>query len=313
MNLDDLLKEPGSSPAWRDQRRKLLGFAIAAAVGVAAVAAGIFTFQRFHHAREPAADPQLVQLMKMRQQTEQLQQEIEQLRAAKSSGAPRSSGRTPVSAGPPSGSFQGDPGQGFTSVAPVRRGNYIPTGAVFLAQLITPIKTSVQKTFVMAETTHEFRMDQKRLIPAHSRLIGRSRLDPILKGVIVEFDLLVLPNGIETSLSGLALSRNALPEIEGLYFSDRLQNYSTALAFGFLSGFADAARERQTTIFGSQPDITLGNQVLGGLSTASFQVADEILRDIRERAIEYVVVPAGERVFVALTRRYEMNQEEPPK
>ena len=105
----------------------------------------------------------------------------------------------------------------------------------------------------------------------------------------------------------MALSRNALPELEGMYFSDDLQNYGTALAFGFLGGFSEASRERETTIFGLQPQANLSNQVLSGISTASFQVAEEILRDIRNRAVEYVVVPAGENIFVALTSRYEMS------
>ena len=186
---------------------------------------------------------------------------------------------------------------------------YIPTGAVFLAQLITPIKTSVERTFVMAETTREFRMDMKRRIPKGSRLIGRSHLNPILKGVVVEFETLVFPSGVETGISGLALSRNALPEIDGLYFSDKLETYGTALAFGFLGGFANASRSREGTIYGSIPEPNLTNDVLAGVSSASFQVAEDILRDVRERSVEYVVVPAGEQIFVALTRRYELNQE----
>ena len=165
----------------------------------------------------------------------------------------------------------------------------------------------------MAEVTEEYRMDSKRRIPKGSRLIGRSRLNSVLKSVIVEFETLVLPEGIETSIAGMALSRNALPEIEGLYFSNRNVTYGTALAFGFLSGYADSARSRQLTFYGAVPEVSVENQVLGGLSAASFQVANEILQDIRARAIEYVVVPAGERVFVALTRRYEMNQKEAKK
>ncbi len=93
------------------------------------------------------------------------------------------------------------------------------------------------------------------------------------------------------------------------YFSDKLVNYGTALAFGFLSGFADAGRERQITAIGSQPEVSVSNQVLSGLSTASFQVANQILNDIRANSIEYVVVPAGEAIFVVLTRRYDIAME----
>jgi hypothetical protein len=202
-----------------------------------------------------------------------------------------------------------EPGDGFTTLNHAKSDVYIPTGAVFQAQLLTPIKTSVEKSFVMAETTNEYRMDMKRKISRGSRLIGRSHFDPILKGVVVEFSLLVSPAGIESPLSGLALSRNALPEIDGLYFSDKLVNYGTALAFGFLSGFADAGRTREFTALGTQPEVSVSNQVLSGLSVASFQVANQILNDIRAHSIEYVVVPAGEPVFVVLTRRYDISQE----
>ena len=160
----------------------------------------------------------------------------------------------------------------------------------------------------MAETTHEFRMDSERSIPKGSRLIGRSGLNPVMKSVTVEFQTLVLPNGIETKLNSIALSRNALPQIEGLYFSDDLKNYGVALAFGFLSGFSDAGRVDQVTAFGPRPTATLSNQVLAGLSTASFQVAEDILRDVRNQALEYIVVPAGKPIFVALTQRYNIKQ-----
>lgn len=313
MSLDELLKDADPSSRWGIEKRKLrrLGLAVLGVAIVFVSAAGmIFLIRKTVPTRAPADESEdLARLMSMRVETERLQNQIEEMRTAKPS---HSSRRAVAGSGANKGLVLNyDPGEGFATVTPDKSELYIPTGAVFQARLITPIKTSVQRTFVMAETTNEFRMDMKRRIPARSRLIGRSRLDPVLKGVVVEFETLVLPNGIETSLSGLALSRNALPEIEGLYFSNDLQNYGAALAFGFLSGFAGGARDREPTIFGSQPEVSLGNQVLAGLSTASFQVAEDILSDIRNRSIEYVVVPAGERVFVALVRRYDLRTGRP--
>lgn len=335
MSLEDLLKEPTSSSVWRTQRRSLIQIifgistiSIALIIGAVLVLKyrenGIKT-QKAQDIKKAQEVSLLAELMRLKAEAVQLQGEIEGLRQTAMSpagqvespsspggkGGLKESGVRKAYAGPDNTSVKVldiDPGEGFTKVNVENRNYYIPTGAVFQARLITPIKTSVSKTFVLAETTSEYRMDMKRRIPKGSRLIGRAGLNPVLKGVVVEFDTLVLPSGIETRLAGLALSRNALPELDGLYFSDDLQNYGTALAFGFLSGFADASRERESTVYGLQPKHDLSNQVLSGISTASFQVAEEILRDIRNRAIEYVVVPAGERVFVALTSRYELSE-----
>lgn len=306
MSLEELLKDRGSSSAWSAQYKNLAKFGLVCAViAVLATAVG-FALWRFRPSRTPPSASKagseeaahLERLMRLRAESDQLRRSLPAVRepAGIASGSGRQ-GRSAVI-------VSYDPGDGFTELDTRARDIYIPTGAVFQAQLITPIKTSVEKTFVMAETRNEYRMDMRRRIPLGSRLIGRSHFDPLLKGVVVEFDTVVFPNGIESSISALALSSNALPELEGLYFSNKLVNYGTALAFGFLSGFADAGRERQITALGPVPTASVGNQVLAGLSTASFQVANQILSDIRNSSVEYVVVPAGEQVFVVLTRRY---------
>lgn len=187
---------------------------------------------------------------------------------------------------------------------------YVPTGSVFRAKLLTPIKTSVRESFVLAETIADYQLDSDRKILKNSRLVGSARLNPVLKGVIVRFDRIVGPGGIERDISALALSENALPEIEGLYVSDEAERYGTALAFGFLGGLSEASKSRRETVFGSYEERTASNQVLSGLSTASFRVAEEMLRDLRERAVEYVIVPAGVNVFVALTDRFYPSKEE---
>ncbi len=321
MSLDDLLKGDSPSPSWKNQRNKLTQIVVGLTVVlIAIVLIGIGLWRVSENTKIEDQKEQeaalVTELLKLEHETKNLQEEIKGIRTA-ASVPPRPKKTVPqrrvAQAAPAVPDYSDqiisfDPGEGFTVIEMSNEGLYIPTGAIFRARLITPIKTSVQRTFVIAETTHEFRMDMDRRIPKGSRLIGRSHLNTILKGVIVEFDTLVLPAGIETRISGLALSRNALPEIDGLYFSDDLQNYGAALAFGFLSGFTEAARTREPTIIGSQPEVTVSNQVLSGLSTASFQVAENILHDIRSRSVEYVVVPAGEPVFVALTQRYEINQ-----
>lgn len=323
MSLDQLLKDDREVPAWTLQRRKLLRFL----AGLGIMMFGLMVLIGVIHSatsdsaraelstRKPAQEAesqpeQLAELMRIQQQADQLKNEIQEIKR----------GERPVNSGAGGGGYAGgsrrvmgsgmnyDPGAGFVDLKKDADEIYIPTGAVFQAQLLTPIKTSLNNTFVKAVVTDEYRMDMKRRIPKGSGLVGSAHLDTVLKGVVVTFEKLILPNGIETNIAGLALSRNALPEIEGLYFSNRDVTYGTALAFGFLSGYADAAKTRQATIWGSQPEVTVENQVLSGLSTASFQVANQILNDIRQQAIEYTVVPASERIFVALTRRYDVNQ-----
>jgi hypothetical protein len=309
MSLEELLKDPEGQSGWKKQRQKLLRVLAGLLIAAIAITAAAYYISILRHpprTREsapPAADPAAIAaLMRLKNEAKELKDDLKNRRpsAATSVRGSRGEARRPI--------VNYDPGEGFSPLSAANAEVYIPTGAVFQAELLTPIKTSVEKTFVMAETTSEFRMDAKRRIPRGSRLIGRSHFDPLLKGVIVEFSTIVFPHGIESSLNALALSRNALPEIEGLYFSDRMTNYGTALAFGFLSGFAGGAREGQYTLVGYQPDVSLSNQVLTGLSAASFQVANQIMSDIRSSALEYVVVPAGEEVFVVLTQKYTVAQ-----
>lgn len=318
MSLDELLKEPNDSSVWKRQRKKLVRVTMGIVISAIALVGGIvllLSFKKPHAIKTDASAVQqdkdadaLAQLMRVQKEAEGLKKEIHRRQPASmlNSGGPRGFTRE---GGPSERIISYEPGDGFATLTKLKNDLYIPTGAVFQAQLLTPIKTSVEKTFVMAETTNEYRMDMKRKILRGSRLIGRSHFDPILKGVVVEFTTVVSPSGIESSVSGLALSRNALPEIEGLYFSDKLVNYGTALAFGFLAGFADAGRSQAVTVVGPVPEVTMANQVLAGLSASSFQVANQILSDIRTNSIEYVIVPAGERVFVVLTRRYDIAQE----
>lgn len=308
MSLEELLKEPVETTRWKTQRKKLFRFLAGLAVAGAGLTAGAFLISHFKStpspvASTPANQEQLAELMRLRDDTQKLSQDVQKKIRPVAARGPAS-----VNAGTGRRIVNYDPGEGFAALSAATTQVYIPTGAVFQAELLTPIKTSVERTFVMAETTAEYRMDGKRRIPRGSRLIGRSHFDPLLKGVIVEFGTIVFPDGMESSLNALALSRNALPEIEGLYFSDRMANYGTALAFGFLSGFAGGAREGSYTLVGYQPDVSISNQVLTGLSAASFQVANQIMSDIRSSALEYVVVPAGEEVFVVLTQKYIVAQ-----
>ncbi len=91
-----------------------------------------------------------------------------------------------------------------------------------------------------------------RRIPKGARLVGRSHLNSVPQGRHRRVETLVLPNGIETTSMGWRYRETPL-EIDGLYFSNRETTYGTALAFGFLSGFADAGRTRQVSLLGAIP------------------------------------------------------------
>lgn len=201
--------------------------------------------------------------------------------------------------------------QGGGDFRPVQVENaelYIPRGSVFRARTLTSIKTSIQESFVVAETTQTFEMDRRRSIPKGTRLIGSARLNPVLKGLIVRFDTMVLPGGKQVDeVALLALDGKAFPEVSGIYFTDKAQVYGSALSFGFLSGFASAGQDRESTLSGSVPAPSLKNQVLGGLSMASFAIAEDLLKDIQNKAVEYVVLPAGEEIFVVFERKLDVD------
>lgn len=190
---------------------------------------------------------------------------------------------------------------------------YIPMGSVFRAQLMMPIKTSIQDTFVMAQTTHEFRFDNDtvRSIPVGSRLIGRAQLNPLLKGVIVRFHTLVTPKGIEYPVSVLALSKDLFAELNGIYFSNDVETYGAILAFGAVEGFANASRDYDNRFLTATPNKTVSNNVWAGVSGASFRLTEQLLQEIQNRRVEYVVVPSGEKIFVVFDQRFVIKDKKP--
>ncbi|MDB5038597.1 MAG: hypothetical protein JWQ35_2125 [Bacteriovoracaceae bacterium] len=294
-------------------------FRIAGIFALISLLAFVIYLAWFHHRnandeeRQRAGKQKVIEtLMAIRAETGQVEDKLKkQLHASLSSDLPKErratsdrQSRTPLLLG-----F--NPGAGFSKISPPETPVYIPSGSVFRAQLMMPIKTSIQSNFIMARVTNEFRMDAVRRIPRNSRLIGSAQLDPMLKGVVVRFRTLVSPRGIEFPVNILALSPELFPELDGIYFTNDLETYSSVLAFGFLSGFADAARQTQPTIIGSIPSVTLQNDVLSGASTASFRVAEELLQDIRRRSVEYIVVPAGQRIFVIFEQKFILQNSKP--
>lgn len=196
--------------------------------------------------------------------------------------------------------------QGFKGLAGGQSGSTISTGSVIRAQLIMPIKTSVQERFVMAQTTHEFR-DPSRAhlrIPVGTRLIGRAQMNTALRSVDVRFTTLVSPNGREYPAQLLALSKSLFAELNGIFFSNDLETYSSVMAFGFIEGFSQAAKERETTIIGQIAKDNLTNKTLDGVGSASFRVAEEMIKDIREKSVEYIVVPSGEEIYAVFTDKF---------
>lgn len=200
-------------------------------------------------------------------------------------------------------------GNAFLKVGASPAKPYIPRGAVFQAQLLTSIKTSVQGSVVVAETLRDFEMDYKRRIPGGTRLIGKATYDPTLKGVNVSFETMTSPSGQQyDGVELLALSKQAWPLIEGIVFDDSGVQMGAALGFGFLSGFASGAQDREASVFGSVTQSSVKNQVLSGLSVASFQLAEQAMEKMKSQAFEYVVVPAGMPIYILFNRKWEIPE-----
>lgn len=204
------------------------------------------------------------------------------------------------------GGFQKVAGKGSNEV-------YIPMGSVFRAQLLMPIKTSIQETFVMAQTTHEFRFDNDsvRSIPVGSRLVGRAQLNPLLKGVMVRFHTLVTPRGIEYPVSVIALSKDLFAELNGIYFSNDVETYGAILAFGAVEGFANASRDYDNRFLVPTGEKSVSNNVWAGVSGASFRLTEQLLQEIQNRRVEYVVVPSGDKIFLVFDQRFIIKDKKP--
>lgn len=252
-------------------------------------------------------DQLLLELAQMSIQLEKLKTDLSEQRSKqissvekRPSGKPRPKMNTiiPVAAG-----------NAFQKVGDAKLQPYIPRGAVFQARLLTSIKTSIQGSVVVAETARPFEMDAKRRIPIRTRLIGKAVYDPTLKGVNVSFETITSPNGLQYDrLKLVALSERAWPLIEGMVLDDTGVQMGAALGFGFLSGFASGAQEREASAFGSVTKPSVKNQVLSGLSVASFQIAEQALEKMKNDALEYVVVPAGTSIYVLFNEKWEVPE-----
>ncbi|PIR23416.1 MAG: hypothetical protein COV44_02935 [Deltaproteobacteria bacterium CG11_big_fil_rev_8_21_14_0_20_45_16] len=285
----------------RLMERKLLVLSIGGGI---ALMLGLLAFSGQSSSKLSTDDKLLLELASMSVQLQKLKGDLDLQKSAAESQPPLTSTRRQTSST-------------REIVIPVQAGNafqkvgapppqpYIPRGSVFQAQLLTSIKTSVQGSVVVAETTRDFEMDMRRRIPKKTRLIGQATYDPTLKGVNVRFETMTSPSGEQyDNLELLALSKQAWPLIEGIIFDDRGVQMGAALGFGFLSGFASGAQDREASVFGSVTQPSVKNQVLSGLSVASFQVAEQAIEKMKNQAFEYVVVPAGMPIYVLFNKKW---------
>lgn len=286
----------------RFMERKLLAFSILAG---AVLLIGLLTFSGQASSELSTNDQLLLELASMSVQLQKLKGDLE-LQKSNFENKTSSSTRHARPAVTKKGIvIPVQAGDAFQKVGAPPPQLYIPRGSVFQAQLLTSIKTSVQGSVVVAETIRDFEMDMKRRIPRKTRLIGRATYDPTLKGVNVRFETITSPSGQQyDNLELLALSKQAWPLIEGIVFDDSGVQMGAALGFGFLSGFASGAQDREASVFGSVTQPSVKNQVLSGLSVASFQVAEQAIEKMKSQAFEYVVVPAGMPIYVLFDKKW---------
>jgi hypothetical protein len=194
---------------------------------------------------------------------------------------------------------------------------FAPRGTLVQCQLVLTLDSSSLQTPVLGMVTKNVYHDGKLIIPAGTEVHGFARTgrtrDRIEANGTWTF---VWEDGREFRIGGIALDREANPDGEGWGISDgsagirgkvtKADDYQELklMLATFISGVAKSSKETSQTIFGSQPDNTMGNAALEGVSDVGQQYARMLLKQIEEEGY-FVRVAAGTEFYIYLLGVFE--------
>ncbi len=196
-------------------------------------------------------------------------------------------------------------------------GTFAPRGTLVSCQLVLTLDSSSLQTPVLGMVTKNVYHEGKLIIPAGTEVHGFAKNGRMRDRVEANGSwTFVWENGQEYRIGGIALDREANPDGEGWGITDgsagirgqimKTDDYQELkMMFAtFLSGVARSSQKTTQTIFGPQPDNSITNAGLEGVSDVGQQYASMLLKKIQEEGY-FVRVAAGTEFYVYLLGVFE--------
>ncbi len=208
-----------------------------------------------------------------------------------------------------------------TPLPPQRKDNspgmFAPRGTLVSCQLVLTLDSSSLQTPVLGMVTKNVYHEGKLIIPAGTEVHGFAKNGRMRDRIEANGSwTFVWENGQEYRIGGISLDREANPDGEGWGITDgsagirgqimKTDDYQELkMMFAtFLSGVARSSQKTTQTIFGPQPDNSITNAGLEGVSDVGQQYASMLLKKIQEEGY-FVRVAAGTEFYIYLLGVFE--------
>lgn len=190
-----------------------------------------------------------------------------------------------------------------------------PTGTLIKCKTILTVESSNLDTPVVGLITEDVFYNKKLVIPKNTEIHGTASNGRERDRVQFKGDFrLVFQDGKELIIKGTALSMNTkegrlsmddgVAGIKGQLLRSDAYADLKYMAASALSGISSASQETVNTVFGPVPDNSLTNSGLQGISQATQNYADLILKRIEEEGY-FVRIPAGQEFYFYTYRPIE--------
>lgn len=191
---------------------------------------------------------------------------------------------------------------------------YAPYGRLIPCELVVTVDSSTIRTPIIGLVTKDVYHDGHLIIPAGTEVHGVAQLDRVRERIASGNRwIMVLPNGKELTVNGIALDRETNPDGTGwgitdgsaglrgqLIKSDNLAEIKL-FAASFLSAAAATLNQNQQTVLGTQLLPNTQNAALAGAQNVLGAYAKQIYDSIQQNGF-YVRVPAGKQFYLYVTQ-----------
>jgi hypothetical protein len=196
---------------------------------------------------------------------------------------------------------------------------YAPYGRLIPCELVVTVDSSTIRTPIIGLVTENVYHAENLIIPAGTEVHGVAQVDRQRERIASGNRwILVLPDGKELTVNGIALDRQTNPDGTGwgitdgsaglrgqLIKSDNLAEIKL-FAASFLSAAAATLNQNQQTVLGTQLLPNTQNAALAGAQNVLGAYAKQIYDSIQQNGF-YVRVPAGKQFYLYVTQTLDRN------
>ena len=183
---------------------------------------------------------------------------------------------------------------------------FLPRGYTIRVNLLNKVNSSDKDSPVIAVLNKSIKKEGETLIPKLSKFIGEGGLNNYSGRFCVSFKAVVLPNGTDHDLNGVAVMPDGSSCITGKYNSGSLKKHTSQFLGDFASGLADGMKSKTTNDKGIPFNKGgLKNGLLNGFSKSSSKWANSTANqygDVRPK----VNINSGRPFLIFLQQRLDL-------